>query len=216
VFGHGPVDGVGAPINTLASVAECRERGADGIECDVRRTSDGHLVVTHDPVGTAPRSTLPGHVPDLAELLDACRGLTVNLEIKNFPRDPDFDPLQRVTNDVLELLASRGGRDDVLVSCFDVAALDVVKVKAPDVATALLYLSRRPAPDLHDVAVAHGHAVVHPYDTMVDGAFMAEARKRDLEVNVWLDEDESRLRELAALGVHGVITSAVTAARRVS
>lgn len=207
MFGHGPVDGVGAPINSLASVADCRAAGANGIECDVRITPAGELVVTHDPVGDA-------DVPRLGPFLDACEGLTVNIEIKNFPKDPDFDPSQRVTNAVLALLAVRHGLDDVLVSCFDVAALDRVRANAPHIPTALLYLSRRQPAELLDLAVEHGHGVVHPYDTMVDAAFMDAARARSLQVNVWLD-DESRLATLASLGVDGVITHAVTAARAV-
>ena len=213
VFGHGPVDGVGASINTLASVDECRAAGVDGIECDVRLTADGEVVVIHDAIGEASRHQLAPSVPTLVEFLDACAGLTVNIEIKNFPKDPDFDPAQRVTNAVIALLQQRDWADDVIVSCFDVAALDVVRTARPAARTALLYLSRRPASELLDLAVEHGHAIVHPFDTMVDDAFLAEARTRSLEVNVWLDEDETRLSELASLGVEGVITSAVTAAR---
>ena len=36
------------PENTLASFAEAIRVGTDGIELDVHRTRDGHLVVIHD------------------------------------------------------------------------------------------------------------------------------------------------------------------------
>src|SRR5918999_4964078 len=44
------------PENTLPSFARAIELGADGIELDVHATSDGIIVVHHDPV---PRATCP-------------------------------------------------------------------------------------------------------------------------------------------------------------
>ena len=38
-----------APENTVAAMARAVELGADGVELDVHRTADGHLVVRHDP-----------------------------------------------------------------------------------------------------------------------------------------------------------------------
>src|SRR3954452_21051881 len=106
-YGHGP-DGAEAgseAINRLPSFEWCRRLGADGVECDVRRTADDELVVIHDAelddgtgIARAHRADLPAFVPGLAEVLDACRGLIVNLELKNFRRDPGFDPTQRITH----------------------------------------------------------------------------------------------------------------------
>jgi glycerophosphoryl diester phosphodiesterase len=188
----------------------------------VRCTADDELVVIHDTelddgtaIAGAHRADLPAFIPGLADVLDACRGLIVNLELKNFPRDPAFDPNQRITHLVLDLLAARRHADRVVVSCFDFAALDVVRAGAPTVPTAMLYLSRRPPADLLDAVVDHGHTAVHPYDTMVDADFMELARDRSLEVNVWLSEaGGGRLRELVELGVDGLITTEIAAARR--
>jgi len=179
VFGHDPVLGI------------------EGIELDLRLSPDGRLVVTHDPV-------FRDDTPTLEHVLDRARGWMVNVEIKNFPRDEQWDPEQRVTHALLELLDERGGEDDVLVSCFDFGAIDVVRGRQP---TAMLYLSRRPPDVLLDAVVEHGHSIVHPYDTMVDAAFMEAARARKLAVNVWtLDVGAARYRELADLGVDGIIT----------
>jgi glycerophosphoryl diester phosphodiesterase len=200
VLGHDPVVVRGA--------------GADGIELDVRRTVDDHLVVLHDAdlpsgiaIAEAMRHDISWAVPDLVDVLDACAGLTVNIEIKNFPRDPAWDPAQRVTRLVLDVLDRRDRRDDVLVSCFDFAAIDLARERG--VPAAMLYLSRRPAADLLDAVVDHGHDTVHPYQSMVDEAFMAAARDRGLTVNVWGDE---RFDELLALGVDGLITDRVAEA----
>jgi glycerophosphoryl diester phosphodiesterase len=216
VFGHGS-DEPGNEINTMPSFARVRATGADGVELDVRRTADDRLAVWHDAligdgraVAEVPFEAVGPRVPSLERVLDACRGLVVNIEIKNFPRDPAFDPAQRVTDLVLDLLDARGGVDDVLISCFDAACLQHCAARRPELATALLFLSRRPAGQLLDIAATGGFRVVHPYDTMVDETFIHEARVRDLNVNVWTGEDDSprRFTELAALGVDGVITSA--------
>jgi glycerophosphoryl diester phosphodiesterase len=142
--------------------------------------------------------------------------MVVNIELKNFPSDPGFDAGQRLTHLVLDLLEQRSERDQVLLSCFDVAALDVVRERAPELETALLFLSRRPADELLDGAVTHGHRTVHPYDTMVDVAFMDAARALGLWVNPWLLEvGAERLRALVELGVDGLITPEVATARAV-
>ena len=222
VFGHGPVDGAGAPINVLASYPECRAAGADGVELDLRLTGDGALAVIHDPdlpdgrpVAQTRADDLPPEVPLLDQVLDATRGLVVNIEVKNYPRDPAWDPGQAVTERLAELLSARSWTDEVLVSCFEVATIDRLLALAPRVSTALLYFSRRPAAELLEVAVAHGHSVVHPYDTMVDEVFMRTARSSGLAVNVWLADDApaARLAELVALGVDGLITPQISAAR---
>jgi glycerophosphoryl diester phosphodiesterase len=222
VFGHGPEDDSPHAINRLPSFDWCRRHGADGVECDVRRTGDDQLVVIHDAsmldgraVADASGAELPEFVPGLDQVLDACRGLIVNVELKNFPSDPAFDPAQRVTRLLLELLAAREYADRVLVSCFDFAALDLVRAEAPAIPTGVLFLSRRPAADLLDRVIDHGHPVVHPYHTMVDETFVHEARARRLQVNVWFGKtDSTRLRTLVDLGVDGLILDQVAEARR--
>jgi glycerophosphoryl diester phosphodiesterase len=222
IIGHGPVDGTGAPINVMASYPECRAAGVDGVELDLRLTRDGALVVIHDPDlpdGRAVAETrvdlLPPEVPLLEQVLDATRGLVVNVEIKNHPRDPAWDPDQTIVSQLVDLLAARSWTDEVLVSCFEVATIDCLQELAAGVPTALLYFSRRPADELLSVAVGHGHRVVHPYDTMVDEVFMRTARSLSLAVNVWLADDAppSRLGDLVALGVDGLITPQISAAR---
>jgi len=175
VFGHGTDD----DINTLSSFARMQSIGVDGVELDVRRAGNDALVVAHDPGGSG---------PSLAQALDACRGLVVNIEIKNFPRDPQWDETQRVTDLVLDLLDERGRSDDVLISCFHSGCLDRCALRRPDLPTALLLLSRRPPAELLDVP----YRIVHPYDSMVHEEFMAEARNRDLAVNVWTGEEIGR------------------------
>jgi myo-inositol-1(or 4)-monophosphatase/deoxyribonuclease-2 len=214
VLGHGD-DRPGNEMNTLVSFDVVRVSGADGIECDVRRTADDVAVVIHDhelPDGRQVSATqwrdLPPGIPRLDEALDRCHGLLVNIEIKNFLRDPSFDPTERITELILDLLAERNERDTTIISCFGFGSLDLVRARAPHLPTAVLCLSRRPVGELLDEVVEHGHAIVHPYDTMVDGVFMEAAHQRSLRVNVWVGQrlGDERLEQLINLGVDGLIT----------
>ena len=207
-----------APENTLAAFARAVELGADGVELDIHRTSDGALVVRHDadtPAGLLPelsfaeiRAGLP-EVPSLGDTLDVCAGVLVNVEIKNSPRDADWDPSDRAAELLVELLAAREGRDRVLVSSFNLASVDRVRSLAPDVPTALLTWGKDPLEGLL-LAEAHGHGALHPDLLSVAGAGAAaaatRAHERGLEVNVWTVNDPAELARLAAAGIDGLIT----------
>jgi glycerophosphoryl diester phosphodiesterase len=221
VYGHGPEDDSGPRFNTLPSFRWCREQGADGVELDVRRTADDQVVVVHDvaldgrDIASTSRRDLPDWVPNLSDALDACLGFPVIVELKNFPQDGGWDPSQRLTHLVIELLAERD--DDVIVSCFGLAALEIVRELSPSTPTAGLLFSREPAPELLAPIADGGHTFAHPYDAMVDTEFADEARRLGLPFDVWmLDVPATRFDELARLGAHGVITSQITTARSAS
>src|SRR5688500_15437324 len=136
------------PENTLAAFQGAIDQGADGIELDVRRTADGALTLSHDdtlPDGTVVVETafaaLPPGMPDLAQALDVCRPLAVvNVEIKNWPEDKDFDVTEQVAARVVELLEARAELDDGrnLISSFHLPTIDRVHDLAPGLATAWL------------------------------------------------------------------------------
>ncbi len=220
IYGHRGASAA-APENTVAAFRLARELGADGIELDVRRSADDVLVLCHDPaladgrpVRAVRRVDLPPTVPTLAEALDACVGMIVNIEIKNIPHEPDFDEACGVVDAVVELLADRDGRDEVLISSFHLPSIDRVKTLDRELRTGLLtFIDPLPADSLA-VAVEREHDAIHPYDFTVDGALVTDAHRVGLEVNVWTVDDPARITALAALGVDGVVTNVVDVARR--
>ncbi len=212
-----------APENTIEAFLLARRLGADWVELDARRTADGAVIVHHDDhlpdgrilVETA-RADLPESVCDLTAALDACAGMSVNIEIKNWPDDADFDPTEAVARFVVDEVGRRGSQGAVLVSCFHQPTIDLVHELDPSLPTAFLHhYVDRPWDDLASQVAAAGHVALHPWDGVVDQALVDAARAHGLEVNVWTVDDPDRMAGLIALGVHGLCTNVPDVARQV-
>jgi glycerophosphoryl diester phosphodiesterase len=204
------------PENTLAAFAGAAAQGADGVELDLRRTADGGVVVRHDPtlpdgrrVVDLRRDQLPDWVPSLDDVLDACADFPlVNLEVKNWPDDPDFDPTEALAEQVVAALEVRPhARARVLVSSFHLPTIDRVRALDPALATGWLTLGMADVMAVLDRAAASGHRAVHPHVAFVDAAMVEWAHELGLQLNTWTVDDPARLRELADMGVDAAITN---------
>lgn len=193
------------PENTLEAFGEAIRQGADGVELDVRRAADGALVVRHDPL--VPGAALPESAPLLDAALDACRGVLVNIEVKNLPHEPGWDPSEQVAGDVVGVLAARGWVDRVVVSSFAVATLDAVRAAGPSVPTGLLTLPAFGQLAALELVLERGHRALHPHHEALTPALVAAAHKAGVTVTTWTVDDPDRLRAVAALGVDAVITN---------
>ncbi|MDZ7674964.1 MAG: glycerophosphodiester phosphodiesterase [Acidimicrobiales bacterium] len=222
VYGHRGTPGR-EPENSLAGFELAGRIGADGVELDVRRTVDGELVVHHDPaladgrlLAATARAELPAGIPTLARALDVCAGadLVVNVELKNVPGEPDFDPTAQLADQVVDTLATRSGRDRVLISGFDLATVDRVRARAPRLATGFLTLLEPTPTEGLAMAAEHGHDAFHPYHAFVDEALVVGAHERGLALNTWTVDDLDRARQLAAWGVDGIVTNVPDAVAR--
>lgn len=192
------------------------------MELDVRLSADGELVVHHDAAyadGRVVASTVgearPDHVPLLAEALDACAGMGVNIEIKNTPGDlgPGVEHDLVVADLVVDLVAARNDDQSILISSFDEATLGRVRAAAHEVDTGLLTFDLHADPGAVDRSAAAGHLSVNPWDPFVDEAFMARCTALGLQVHTWTVDDPERILRLAELGVHGIITNVPGIAR---
>lgn len=188
------------------------ELGAGGIELDVRRSSDGVLVVHHDatlPDGRVLIDTnsaeLPEHVPTFALALDACAGAWVDVEIKNDPADADFDADDAVAGAVVAELAGRPA-DRWMISSFRLATIDRCRALDPDLPTAWLVLEVRD--DTIARAVEGGHAAINPWEPNLSADAVAQCRAAGLAVYPWTCNDPARAVELASWGVAGIVTDA--------
>lgn len=202
------------PENTLAAFEGAAAQGADWVELDVRRTSDGVLVVHHDPVLADGRvichtssGELPATVPTLSLALAACHPMGVNVEIKNSPGEDGYDPSGALAEQTLDAIDEAGHGIDILVSCFDLATVDAVRSLRPLVATGYLVLSTSDPADAVALAVAGGHRAVHPFDLFVDHDAVRRCHDAGVEINVWTVDDPDRIRQLAEWEVDAVITN---------
>lgn len=203
--------------NTIAAFIRAREQGADGVELDARRTADGVLVVHHDPdvdglghIVERDFDTLRAahpEIPTLAEALDACTGLMVNVEIKCLPWEPDPDTDDRaVVRAVVDEM--RRHALEYVVSSFDLGAVDACRELAPEYPTGWLTHSQ-PIAEVGAQALAHGHQYLHPDRTSARAGANAIASLHDqgLKINVWTVDDPDDIRALAAAGVDGIVTN---------
>jgi glycerophosphoryl diester phosphodiesterase len=209
-----------AQENTVEAFETARDLGADGVELDVRRTRDGVLVLSHDPVVeglgllvehsfAVLRSSVPS-VATLEEAFDALRGMIVNVEIKCFPTEPDADPGRLVARGVVELVQRRDLYEHVIVSSFELDAVDVVHALDPLVTTAWLTSRLAPATTL-PIAAARGHGWLHPdratMNTAAAEAAVREAARHGVRLDVWTVDEPDDIRALAAVGVDAIITN---------
>ncbi len=228
VIGHRGVRGesaAGAPENTLAAFDLAAEQGAQGVELDVRLTSDGEVVVFHD--ATLARMTegrdaravsalsaaelsevrLAGvaRVPLLDEVLGWARSLgqLVNVELKH-----DVPSRARLAHRVARVVRERAMRPgQVLFSSFDPALVAAMAVLLPGTPRAwLVEAGRRLTSEAPGWSLfASG---VNPERTATRPERVARWKRGGALVCVWTVNEPAEARALAALGVDALITDA--------
>jgi glycerophosphoryl diester phosphodiesterase len=200
--------------NTVEAFAGARTMGADMVELDVRRTADGALVVHHDWALSDERvivetrtADLPPWVPSLDEALRACEPMGVNVEIKNWMGEPDYDESLAVATAVAELVGGQGLHDRVLVSSFNIDDVDRVREVDPSIPTAWLSMSISNVAEAVGRCVDHGHRVFHPHFVFVTEGLMETCREAGVTVNTWTVDDPDLMVRLAGMGVEGIVTN---------
>jgi len=213
IIGHRG-DSSSFPENTIEAFVGAAESGADWVELDVRRTADGEIVVHHDAatsqgdvIADTPAADLPSAVPTLGQALDACGDMGVNIEIKNDPADVDYDPEHLMVPRVIEVARAHLTPDRMLITSFDMGAINAVHDVAPSIPTGFLTDEDLGAEVAVGRAAAHDHVAINPADSIVTPRWIAEAANAGLAVYVWTVDDPGRMIELVEMGVDGIITN---------
>jgi len=208
------------------------ELGYRYLETDVQATSDGQLLVFHDPTldrvtnqtgviadlswdrvskarvaGTEP-------IPRFAELLASWDDVRINVDCK---RANAVEPLIRV-------IKSTGALDRVCLSGFDHGRLRYLR----DALGAGLCTSMSPRETLQArlaslcgraIAARHAGCIQVPVRQgripIVDRRFLACARRAGMPVHVWTIDDAAEMNRLLDLGVEGIMTDRPTILREV-
>lgn len=196
------------PDNSLGGLMAAADV-SDAVEIDIRRSRDGKLVLSHDPdllghtVSETPWSVLSEldlgdlhHPALLDEVLAALPDTPVQLEVKNLPHQPGFEPDHRLGLEVAE--RSRPGD---IVTGFNPETQARVRRVFPEVTTGLAV----PADAVLDEVVSHcldvGHRALVPDHSLLSGPV-----NEDLNVYPWTVNYPDRARELVEMGVTGIIT----------
>jgi glycerophosphoryl diester phosphodiesterase len=210
IFGHRGAPGYPRRAeNTIGSFTRALQFGATGLEFDVRRCSDGQIVVIHDD--TVDRTTDGcGRVAELTyeQLLrfDAGGGEPIpllstvldqfgskcllNIELKD----------SGIAGDIKEMVLERRLERQVIVSCFD---WNELKPLIPAVPIALL--SSRLEGLLSSAVELHA-AAIHPRRDLVTRSLMECTREQKLAVHAWTVNDPSEISYFRGLGIEGIFT----------
>ena len=135
IFGHRGARGL-APENTVKAIEVALRHHVDGVEFDVRVTSDGVVILSHNPtldglvIKAQSYETLKQHKPDLATLEEALAavGTKCALLIEIKPKVP-VAPIVRI----LRQARAMNARADISILSRSQATLRQVHAALPDV-----------------------------------------------------------------------------------
>jgi glycerophosphoryl diester phosphodiesterase len=202
------------PENSIPAFLRAIELGADAIELDVHATSDGVVIVHHDPTVTAPgitisrlvdlsasglsRFPLAGgiEIPTLEAVLDAIGDRAkVYVEIKAL----DIEPL--VVRCIRESPAN------CAVHAFDHRVVKTVKALFPAVRTGVLEVAR----PIDPVAslVAAGAQDLWQEASFIDEDLVGRAHAIDARVIAWTSDEADQWDTLSGMGVDGICTNRI-------
>ncbi|HSN78653.1 MAG TPA: glycerophosphodiester phosphodiesterase family protein [Anaerolineae bacterium] len=226
-LGHRGARGL-APENTLASMKAGMNAGADGVEFDVQRTADGHLVVFHDDDlkricgvgGRVVTSTLAqlreldagrhfglqfaGElIPTLDEVIETLPASAfLNIEAKRFRFRSD-----RLEAGIMHAIQRHNLLARCIVSSFNPVLLWRMGRMDRTIPLGLLYAPDEP-PGLNRGWPRHllRLAALHPYHEQVTPKLMQQTHRRGQQVNTWTVNEPTEMRRLIDLGVDGIIT----------
>ncbi len=219
-----------APENTLAAFEMAIALGADAIECDVHATSDGAVVVMHDPKldrttngkGPIAETTLEAirrldagawkapkfagqRVPTLREMLAMIGGRLISIiEIK----------ASGIERAVVDDIVSTNSVGNVVVFSFAADAVRNVRALNPNIATALLVVGDSsvapvPASELVKKVQSLGAQALAPNAGMVTAEMLQAIHAAGLKLWGWTVNDPEQMKKLHGMGVDAIITDRI-------
>ena len=218
-----------AEDNTLEAYRLAVEAGADGIELDVRRTADGVLVMNHDdrrpgfpPIIEMTLADIRHQTPSMPTFIETLTSVPqhvwLNVEIKNFPDEADFDEERNTVVRVIDAIAEHDTLDRILLSSFDPVTMQRAGEISPEMLRAQLIrlpieldvgIAAALAQGAHAVNAELAHFSADPVTTV------STIHEAGLETIAWRVNTPQDVAMLLSAGVDGVITDDPAMARRV-
>ncbi len=162
------------------------------------------------PVGDPRRSS----ISTLSAVLDLLKatGASANIEIKNIPTDPDFDPTYAYADTVTNTIKASGvPSSQLIIQSFTLGNLEHAKVIMPDVDLSILTLNALNEAGL-EWAGTGGFQWVSP-QWPVDQNFISRAHRAGFQVVPWTIDTAADMKTATKLGSDAIITNDPTVAR---
>lgn len=220
IIGHRGAKGL-APENTLSAFMTAAELNIDGVEFDVQRTQDGHLIVFHDE-NVARTTDGSGLVETLSletiKTLDAGRRFAPRFEGERIPTLREAFEFLRQTRlllfielkepwrypgieaELVRLLREYDLVERVQVRSFYHDALHTIYHLDPEIALSGLWLDRLPS----DEEVTF--KTINAYYQLYTPENLAHIHRRGQMATAWVVNDVGAARPLIAAGIDGLTT----------
>lgn len=181
---------------------------------ELRRLDAGYRFA--DPGGGHPWRGRGVRIPTLAELLEACPAVPLNIEVKH----DDGATVEKV----VDVLDRHGARDRTLLAAWDDAILRRIRAVAPGMATSLsideatqfvMALLGGALDGYTAPGVALQVPPTHEGIDVVTPALVEAAHAHGMEVHVWTINEPGEMRRLLDLGIDGLMSDFPARARAV-
>ena len=217
-----------APENTLPSFEQALQKGADGVELDVKLTSDGQVIVIHD--STVDRTTNgKGRVASLPlediRMLDAgnwfnekfagtkipllqevfglvSKDKLINIELTNYS-----SPRDGLAIKVCDLIKRHNNHKQIIFSSFFSSNLKIAAQTLPEIPRGLLAMPGLVGLWARSFGFMFGdYQALHPHISNASQQQMQRAHRVKRRVHVWTVNSPEEINQLKEWGVDGIIT----------
>lgn len=224
-----------APENTLASYNRAIEMGADGIEIDVHKSKDGHLIVCHDErvdrttngqgyikdlilkeiksldAGSWFSKEFSGEkIPLLEEVLEFVKDkdILLNIELKNGPIFYDG-----IEDELIRLVRVFNLVENTIISSFNHYSLSYIKNIDKQFKTGILYIAGMIDP--WEYAKKVGASYIHPLYLTINEEVVLESQNNGVKVNSFTVNTEKEIELMKSFKVDGIITDCPDICKRI-
>lgn len=220
------------PENTMLAFKKCLNLNIYGIELDVQKTKDNHLVVIHDE--TVDRTfNGTGYVKNLT--LEELQSL--NSKFKNYENNKDckvptlkevlllFKPTDFIVNielknnkiryknledDVINLIKELKMEKRVIISSFNMRSLNKIKKLCPNITRSYLisekFYKYRIESIIFYKAKKNKSTYISPNYIIVDKKFTEKCSERGFQILCYTVNDINEYKKLLSLNVDGIFT----------
>ncbi len=211
-------DPISAPENTVAAFTSAVRKGADMVEIDLRQTRDGEIVVLHDAT-LARLWGLERNVADVelsvvqalghgSDHIPTLRQVLAQVDV---PLMVDFTG-REVVEEALHVTREAGAMERSLFVSGNVAALRLLRERAPEARVGLTWVKADPPPPalLHELGAEYWN----PKFGLITPQRVADMHSLGLKVSTWTVDRRRQMARVIAAGVDAIVSNRIETLRR--